>query len=67
MHPMPRDARPNANELDADLNEHPNLAIFRQDDNGVVIRMALFAEILGVADQVESKSRPVNWYTGKRF
>jgi aspartate carbamoyltransferase catalytic subunit len=67
MHPMPRDARPNANELDADLNEHPNLAIFRQADNGVVIRMALFAEILGVADQVESKSRPVNWYTGKRF
>lgn len=67
MHPMPRDSRPNANELDADLNEHPNLAIFRQADNGVVIRMALFAEVLGVSDQIESKSRPVNWYTGKRF
>ena len=25
-----------------DLNDHPNLAIFRQSDNGVLVRMALF-------------------------
>ena len=37
MHPLPRDSRSEANELDNDLNENPNLAIFRQADNGVVI------------------------------
>ena len=67
MPPLPRDSRADANELDNDLNDNPNLAIFRQTDNGVLIRMALFALILEVADQVEASSRSVNWYTAKRF
>ena len=61
MHPLPRDSRAEANELDNDLNQNPNLAIFRQADNGILVRMALFALILDVADQVEN-TRPVNWY-----
>jgi len=32
-----------------------------------LIRMALFALILDVADQIEQTSRTVNWYTAKRF
>jgi aspartate carbamoyltransferase catalytic subunit len=67
MHPLPRDSRRDARELDDDLNENPNLAIFRQTDNGVVIRMALFALILDVVDQVEKSARDVNWYTAGRF
>ena len=67
MHPLPRDSRDEARELDNDLNENPNLAIFRQTDNGVVIRMALFALILDVADQVDKTAREVNWYTASRF
>lgn len=67
MHPLPRDSRGDANELDNDLNENPNLAIFRQTDNGVLIRMALFALILDVADKIEATARDVSWYTAKRF
>ncbi len=67
MHPLPRDSRPGARELDDDLNDNPNLAIFRQTDNGVVVRMALFALVLDVADKVDESARPVNWYTGSRF
>jgi aspartate carbamoyltransferase catalytic subunit len=67
MHPLPRDSRAEANELDVDLNDNPNLAIFRQADNGVLVRMALFALILDVADQVDKYSREVNWYTERRF
>lgn len=67
MHPLPRDSRGDARELDDDLNGNPNLAIFRQTDNGVVIRMALFALILDVVDQVEKSARDVNWYTAGRF
>ncbi|WP_045858351.1 aspartate carbamoyltransferase [Teredinibacter purpureus] len=62
MHPLPRDSRSDANELDNDLNQNPNLAIFRQADNGVLVRMALFAMILDVVGQVEAHSREVNWY-----
>ena len=53
--------------LDNDLNQHPNLAIFRQTDNGVLIRMALFVLTLGVQDQVHDSAVEVNWYTEKRF
>ena len=67
MHPLPRDSREGANELDNDLNDNPNLAIFRQADNGVVVRMALFTLILDVENQVEKNARDVNWYTGSRF
>ena len=65
MHPLPRDSRKEANELDSDLYENPNLAIFRQADNGIVIRMALFSLVLGVADQIHKTSRTVNWHTSK--
>lgn len=67
MHPLPRDSRANARELDDDLNDNPNLAIFRQTDNGMLVRMALFALILDVVDQVDTHARDVNWYTGGRF
>jgi aspartate carbamoyltransferase catalytic subunit len=67
MHPLPRDSRSQANELDPDLNENPNLAIFRQTDNGVLVRMALFALILDVSDQIDDYARPVTWYTAKRI
>ncbi|MFT4853456.1 MAG: aspartate carbamoyltransferase catalytic subunit [Bacteroidia bacterium] len=67
MHPLPRDSRGDANELDNDLNENPNLAIFRQTDNGVTIRMALFALILNVVEDVDRHARDVNWYTARRF
>jgi aspartate carbamoyltransferase catalytic subunit len=67
MHPLPRDSRDDANELDNDLNQHPSLAIFRQTDNGVLVRMALFALTLDVTDQVEKSARAVNWYTERRF
>lgn len=66
MHPLPRDSRADANELDNDLNLNPNLAIFRQADNGVLVRMALFALVLNVVDQVDQYSKPVNWYAGLR-
>ena len=64
MHPLPRDSRSDANELDRDLYENPNLAIFRQADNGVVIRMAMFALVLGVEDKIEESSKLVNWNVG---
>ena len=67
MHPLPRDSRDHARELDDDLNDNPNLAIFRQTDNGVLVRMALFALILDVVDQVDRHARDVNWYTAGRF
>lgn len=62
MHPLPRDSRAEANELDKDLDENPKLAIFRQTENGVLIRMALFALVLDVVEQVDMHSQPVNWY-----
>jgi len=66
MHPLPRDSRDSANELDNDLNQNPNLAIFRQADNGVLVRMALFALILEVVDQVDRHARAVNWFNAQR-
>ncbi|MHA7816214.1 MAG: aspartate carbamoyltransferase [Pseudohaliea sp.] len=66
MHPLPRDSRDSARELDDDLNDNPNLAIFRQTDNGLTVRMALFALILDVVDQVDKHATDVNWYVGGR-
>ncbi|MCL1067257.1 aspartate carbamoyltransferase [Shewanella olleyana] len=65
MHPLPRDSRAQANELDNDLNSHPSLAIFRQADNGLLIRMALFALTLGVENELQQHECPVNWYSRK--
>lgn len=65
MHPLPRDSRLEANELDNDLNKNPNLAIFRQADNGVLVRMALFALTLGVEDLIHKYECEVPWYSAK--
>ncbi|MBT8146642.1 MAG: aspartate carbamoyltransferase [Gammaproteobacteria bacterium] len=67
MHPLPRDSRAEANELDNDLNQNPGLAIFRQTDNGVLVRMALFALILDVVHKIDHTSTDVGWYTDRRF
>ena len=64
MHPLPRDSRAEANELDSDLDDNPNLAIFRQADNGVVLRMALFALVLDVVHLVDKYAQEVRWFPG---
>ena len=66
MHPLPRDSRENARELDEDLNDNPNLAIFRQTDNGILVRMALFALVLNVDNKINSSARDTIWYTAGR-
>ena len=66
MHPLPRDSRSDANELDPDLDDNPNLAIFRQTDNGLLVRMALFALVLDVADKVDEYSHDVRWYNSRQ-
>ena len=66
MHPLPRDSRKGANELSLDLYKNPNLAIFRQADNGITIRMAIFSLVLDVVDQIENTSREVNWKISRR-
>ena len=63
MHPLPRDSREDANELDNDLDNNPNLAIFRQTDNGVLVRMALFALVLDVAHRIDEYSYDVRWHS----
>jgi aspartate carbamoyltransferase catalytic subunit len=65
MHPLPRDSRADANELDNDLNSNPNLAIFRQTDNGVLVRMALFALVLDVVDAVDKYSHDIRWFNAR--
>ncbi|WDD91897.1 aspartate carbamoyltransferase [Burkholderia sp. FERM BP-3421] len=61
MHPLPRDSRPGANDLSTDLNRDPRLAIFRQTDNGIPVRMAIFAVLLGVEHQVPHSMRDAAW------
>ncbi|HEY9104560.1 aspartate carbamoyltransferase [Chitinimonas sp.] len=61
MHPLPRDSRPGANDLSTDLNHDPRLAIFRQTDNGIPVRMAIFAQLMGVADQIPHSLREPAW------
>ncbi|MDM0054048.1 aspartate carbamoyltransferase [Variovorax fucosicus] len=61
MHPLPRDGRPGANDLSVDLNHDPRLAIFRQTDNGIPVRMALFAVLMGVEKQVARSMRDAGW------
>jgi aspartate carbamoyltransferase catalytic subunit len=65
MHPLPRDSRPEANELDTDLDELANLAIFRQAQNGVLVRMALFALTLDVDQQLHQHEKNITWFTPK--
>jgi len=61
MHPLPRDSRPGAHDLSADLDGDPRLAIFRQTDNGIPIRMAIFATLLGVDKLVQRSMRDAQW------
>ncbi|RTR05606.1 aspartate carbamoyltransferase [Halomonas nitroreducens] len=67
MHPLPRDSRADANDLDVDLNGDPRLAIFRQTDNGIPVRMAIFATLLQVEDLVEQDLRDVRWFVPGTF
>lgn len=62
MHPLPRDSRAGAFDLNEDLDSLPQLAIFRQADNGVTMRMALFVSVLNVADNVTQYFRPNRGY-----
>jgi aspartate carbamoyltransferase catalytic subunit len=48
MHPLPRDSREKPMELSEDLEDLKSFAVFRQAENGVAVRMALFAEVLGL-------------------
>jgi aspartate carbamoyltransferase catalytic subunit len=66
LHPLPRDSRPGARELDEDLNQRRELAIFRQTDNGIPIRMALFALVLGVEDRVHDTATDVGWFVPEK-
>jgi aspartate carbamoyltransferase catalytic subunit len=61
MHPLPRDSREGAHDLSTDLNHDPRLAIFRQTDNGIPVRMAIFAVLLGVENLVQHSLRDVTW------
>jgi len=61
LHPLPRDSAPEANDLATDLDSDPRLAIFRQTDNGIAIRMAVFAVLLGVESQLRGAMRDANW------
>lgn len=42
MHPMPR-----VNEISVEVDSDPRAAYFRQAENGMYIRMALLATVLG--------------------
>ncbi|SER72174.1 aspartate carbamoyltransferase catalytic subunit [Propionibacterium cyclohexanicum] len=61
MHPLPRDSRHNSFDLSPDVDGFPGLAIFRQTDNGLLVRMAIFSIALGVADRVADELRPATW------
>lgn len=61
MHPLPRDSRPGANDLSTDLNHDSRLTIFRQTDNGIPVRMAIFAMLLGVEKIVQDSMRDSTW------
>jgi aspartate carbamoyltransferase catalytic subunit len=41
------------------------LAIFRQTDNGVLVRMALFALVLDVVDTVDKYSHDIRWFNAR--
>jgi aspartate carbamoyltransferase catalytic subunit len=64
MHPLPRDSRLTSPEINDDLNQHPRLAMFRQSDNGVALRMALFCLVLGIEEKIFASLKEVPWYFG---
>jgi aspartate carbamoyltransferase catalytic subunit len=61
MHPLPRDSTAGANDLADDLDRDPRLAIFRQTDSGIPVRMAVFAILLGVENLVTKNLRDAAW------
>jgi len=67
MHPLPRDSTPGANDLAADLDRDPRLAIFRQTDAGIPVRMAVFAVLLGVDHLVARSLRDAHWISPERL
>ena len=67
MHPLPRDSTPGAIDLASDLDRDPRLAIFRQTDNGIPVRMAIFAILLGVEHLVAKDLRDAPWISPARI
>ncbi|AWD32326.1 Aspartate carbamoyltransferase catalytic subunit [Candidatus Kinetoplastibacterium sorsogonicusi] len=65
MHPLPRDSRPGSYDLSTDLDKDPRLAIFRQADNGINIRMAIFSSLLEVDDLIERSMKDAKWKSPK--
>ena len=62
MHPLPRDSRMDSFDLAADVDDLPGLSIFRQTDNGVLIRMAIFLIALGCSpDTVRATTKQRPW------
>lgn len=62
MHPLPRDSRADSFDLATDVDDLPGLSIFKQTDNGVLIRMAIFLTTLGCsADAVRATSKQRPW------
>jgi aspartate carbamoyltransferase catalytic subunit len=67
LHPLPRDSTPGANDLADDLDRDPRLAIFRQTDSGIPVRMAIFAILLGVDHLVTKDLRDAKWISPARL
>ncbi|HEX5129235.1 MAG TPA: aspartate carbamoyltransferase, partial [Usitatibacter sp.] len=67
MHPLPRDSTPGANDLASDLDRDPRLAIFRQTDAGIPVRMAVFAVLLGVDHLIAGSLRDAKWISPARI
>lgn len=68
MHPLPRDSRMDSFDLSADVDDLPGLSIFRQTDNGVLIRMAIFLTALGCSpDAVKATTKQRPWDASLRW
>jgi aspartate carbamoyltransferase catalytic subunit len=62
MHPLPRDCRSDAFDLSPDVDDLPGLAIFKQTDNGLNVRMAIFLTTLGVSTEaVQLTTKQRSW------
>lgn len=61
MHPLPRDCSEGANDLSSDMDHDQRIAIFRQSDVGVPVRMALFASVLGVENDIKGSMKKNKW------
>lgn len=59
MHPLPKDSSAGVIDLSSDLDEYENPAIFRQTDNGMLVRMAVFTMVLDVDQNRENSFKAV--------